>query len=135
MIHAWGTSKWHLPIACDRCNIKADSRRHPQATRRQRGRAVTRGLPIRDRWPASVAASRRLTKEDRHFTALTGDRQLCAKAHAPDPAMSRGTSIPRIADSRVPQGPRKYRWAGAATPAQQNTTRPQEPPRRASDNA
>ena len=29
--------------------------------------------------------------------------------------------------------PWKYRWAGAATPTQQNTTRPQEPPRRASD--
>jgi hypothetical protein len=29
--------------------------------------------------------------------------------------------------------PWKYRWAGAATPAQQNTTRTQEPPRRASD--
>ena len=31
------------------------------------------------------------------------------------------------------QIPRKHRWAGAATPAQRNTTRPQEPPRRASD--
>jgi hypothetical protein len=29
--------------------------------------------------------------------------------------------------------PRKHRWAGAATPTQRNTTRPQEPPRRASD--
>jgi hypothetical protein len=105
MIYAYVTFFWHLPTAPARGTIKSDSRRHPQATRRQRGRAVTRGLPIRDRWPASVAASRRLTKEDRHFTALTGDRQLCAKAHAPDPAMSRGTSITRIADSRVPQDP------------------------------
>ena len=29
--------------------------------------------------------------------------------------------------------PWKHRWAGAATPTQRNTTRPQEPPRRASD--
>ena len=29
--------------------------------------------------------------------------------------------------------PWKRRWAGAATPTQQSTTRPQEPPRRASD--
>ena len=135
MIRACGTSKWHLPFACDRGTIKSDSRRHPQATRRQRGRAVTRGLPIRDRWPASVTASRRLTKEDRHFTALTGDRQLYAKAHAPTPRCRGGRRSHGLRTIAYRKTPRKYRWTGAATPAQQNTTRPQEPPRRASDNA
>src|ERR1700684_3648061 len=77
--NADGTSFWHLPTARAGRTIKSDSRRHPQATRRQRGRAVSRGLPIRDRWPASVTASQRLTREDRHFTALTGVRLPCAR--------------------------------------------------------
>jgi hypothetical protein len=40
---------------------------------------------------------------------------------------------PRCTAAGVPHKSRKYRWAGAATPTQRNTTRPQEPPRRASD--
>ena len=40
---------------------------------------------------------------------------------------------PHCGASRGSPEPQKYRWAGAATPTQQSTTRPQEPPRRASD--
>ena len=80
---------------------------------------MTQGLPIRDRLPASVTASRRLTKGDRHFTALIGVRLLRAQAAHSDLAASRGTSISWTAGNRVLQRPRKYRWTGAATPAQQ----------------
>jgi hypothetical protein len=90
MIHACGTSNWHLPIACDRCNIKSDSRRHPQATRRQRGRAVTQGLPIRDRWPASVTASRRLTKGDRHSNCAHWRPPALCKGARPRPRLVAG---------------------------------------------
>src|SRR6201996_327098 len=42
-------------------------------------------------------------------------------------------SAPHCAVNESPHQPWKHRWAGAATPTQRNTTRPQEPPRRASD--
>jgi hypothetical protein len=51
------------------------------------------------------------------------------KLHDPGPQALRYCAVGSEGKDR----PWKYRWAGAATPTQQNTTRPQEPPRRASD--
>src|SRR6266567_8840612 len=44
MIHARCTLVWHLPTRIARCTMKSDRRSRPQVTRRQRGRAVTRGV-------------------------------------------------------------------------------------------
>ena len=60
MIRAGCTLVWHLPSCIARCTMKSDRRSHPIATRRHRGRAVTRG----------VADSR-----PRANTARTGDRK------------------------------------------------------------
>jgi hypothetical protein len=59
MIHARCTLVWHLPTCIARCTMKSDSRRHPQATRRQRGRAVTR------RVTGKTACHLRLAQGDR----------------------------------------------------------------------
>jgi len=62
---------------------------------------------------------------------------LCASTRAPTAQRKPGYRIParrlapRCLAGRSKHEPWKRRWAGAATPTQQSTTRPQEPPRRA----
>jgi hypothetical protein len=66
MIHAVCILFWHLPISIARCTMKSDRREHPQATRRQRGRAVTQRVTEADRVPAKARAERlRPPGEDR----------------------------------------------------------------------
>ena len=47
--------------------------------------------------------------------------------------LSESGQAPHCSACQEDNNPWKYRWAGAATPTQQDTTRTQEPPRRASD--
>ncbi len=114
--------------------------RHPQATRRQRGRAVTQRVTdprslakrasrepaILIRRPAITASSLRPLPLCASGRALSMPLRL--RHHIPGSRLA-----PRCGANRGSPEPQKYRWAGAATPTQQNTTRPQEPPRRASD--
>ena len=59
---------------------------------------------------------------------------LCENARAPARHPRQGRLGSRkTASLRHCKIPWKHRWAGAATPTQRNTIRPQEPPRRASD--
>src|SRR5260370_19281942 len=120
---------------------KLKRKRHHKGPRRQRGRAVTQGLPIKRPLPIGPGASRRFLIGGHAITAHSlRPLPLCTSARAP--------AIPRRMRRRIPGSqplrycavssegkdrPWKHRWAGAATPTQRNTTRPQEPPRRASD--
>ena len=79
--------------------------------------------------PRSLArerrASRRLTKEDRHFTALTGVRPLRAKrARLPTPQRRRSSSITWTADNRVAARSHPGNTAGPVLPHRPSKTPP-----------
>jgi hypothetical protein len=111
-----------------------------KATRRQRGRAVTQRVTD-PRSLANRASREPAILRRRHAIAAFSLHQLPLCTNARALAAERrlrhripGSRLPpQCAASRSRHKPWKYRWAGAATPTQQNTTHPQEPPRRASD--
>ena len=146
MIHARCTLFWHLPTRIARCTMKSDRRSHPQATRRQRGRAVTQGLPAEDRVPSKARTGRpgvapaatwpREGGEALPFHLARKDRIRfrCAEACGPwlyiHGSNRNDPGFPPAIRCAIP---RTRRWAGAATPTQRNTTQAQERARRASD--
>jgi hypothetical protein len=113
--------------------MKSERSRRPQATRRQRGRAVTRRLPIK------IASHRTLREAAIELGGpaiplqSTRALPLCMSVRSPGSQQREKRRSPGTRPVSHCRLPRKHRWASAATPAQRNTTRPQEPPRRASD--
>jgi hypothetical protein len=141
-IHAVGTRVWHFQMALANgpypMHHEISRRKHPQATRRQRGRAVaqTGVTDPRSLTPRASRVSRRLRGGAAIATHRTRPLPLCARVRhmnayqRRDPLASRRQPEPQI-HCGIPQ---KHRWAGAATPTQRNAThRPQVSPGKASD--
>src|SRR5215469_13374083 len=119
-------------MACAQCTMKSERSTRPQATRRQRGRAVTPGYRSRSLASGGVRGS--------DWTGGTAISLLSRRA-LPLCANGRRRTRYRRQKRHFPHARplihcrlvRKHRWAGAATPAQRNTVRPQQPPRGTSD--
>ena len=116
LAHEYVTWLWHLPTAHARCTMKSVSRRHPQATRRQRGRAVTRRVTdprslanrasrepaILTRRPAITAYSLRPLPLCASARALT----IATQARAPPPGITARPALRRQPrESRTPEIP------------------------------
>lgn len=134
IIHARCICIRHLPRCIARCTMKSDRRMHPQATRRQRGRAVTRTVTGRDRVPVTGSrganhAARSAPRLARRGGHCHGD-QSAKTALASQVRQRTGRGRTAAADTATSWDPGSYplrdpqtrRWAGAAIPAQRNTT-------------
>src|ERR1700749_414424 len=94
-----------LPTARARCTMKSDRRRHPQATRRQRGRAVTRR--VTDQEIASHRASREpaiLIRRPCHHCSFTASASTLHQHTRPCDTTKSETPGSRIAASTILRG-------------------------------
>ncbi len=140
LAHEYVTLPWHLPTALARCTMKSDRRRHPQSDPPTTGSSGDpKGYRSKIASQKGVARAGDFEKEPAITAYSLRPLPLCASARALSLLRGHRHRLPgsRFAPhchaNRGSPEPWKYRWAGAATPAQQSTTRPQEPPRRASD--
>src|ERR1700744_4013864 len=72
--------------------MKSERRRHPQATRRQRGRAVTQRLPIKRSLASRVSREPAIEKEAMPSLHAYRGRRHCARADASPPLKARRNS-------------------------------------------